>query len=187
MNSTPVTLPLASVTTRTGPAWKIATAPSSIASWISSAAGMSFMSRRYTSVTSAAPCRTDVLVQSMEVKPPPITTTRDPAWPGYSRPSVAVRRSMYVVYSLFDSIGRDSKRASASSRSASSHSGSASASERARRLASSVKVRVRSVGAWRGVRDCRGARATPAGDVGAASSAGVVIRATPPSRASRGG
>ena len=28
----------------------------------------------------------------MEVKPPPTTTTREPSWPGYVRPSVAVRR-----------------------------------------------------------------------------------------------
>ena len=46
MNSQPVTLPLASVMTRVGPAWKIAVTPSSIASWTSFAAGMSFMSRR---------------------------------------------------------------------------------------------------------------------------------------------
>ena len=47
MNSIPVTLPvLSSVMTRVGPAWKIAWTPSSIASWTSSAAGMSFMSRR---------------------------------------------------------------------------------------------------------------------------------------------
>ena len=46
MNSTPVTLPFLSVTTRTGPAWKMAVTPSSIASWTSFAAGMSFMSRR---------------------------------------------------------------------------------------------------------------------------------------------
>ena len=35
MNSTPVTAPFASVTTRTGPAWKMAVTPSSIASWTS--------------------------------------------------------------------------------------------------------------------------------------------------------
>ena len=35
MNSTPVTLPASSVTTRTGPAWKMAVTPSSIASWTS--------------------------------------------------------------------------------------------------------------------------------------------------------
>ena len=35
MNSTPVTLPFLSVTTRTGPAWKMAVTPSSIASWTS--------------------------------------------------------------------------------------------------------------------------------------------------------
>ena len=47
MNSTPLTLPLfPSVRTRTGPAWKMAVAPSSIASWTSLDAGMSFMSRR---------------------------------------------------------------------------------------------------------------------------------------------
>ena len=46
MNSTPVTLPLSSVMTRVGPAWKIVWTPSSIASWTSFAAGMSFMSRR---------------------------------------------------------------------------------------------------------------------------------------------
>ena len=46
MNSKPVTLPFASVMTRVGPAWKIAVTPSSIASWTSFAAGMSFMSRR---------------------------------------------------------------------------------------------------------------------------------------------
>ena len=46
MNSQPVTLPLSSVMTRVGPAWKIAVTPSSIASWTSFAAGMSFMSRR---------------------------------------------------------------------------------------------------------------------------------------------
>ena len=46
MNSTPVTLPALSVTTRTGPAWKMAVTPSSMASWTSFAAGMSFMSRR---------------------------------------------------------------------------------------------------------------------------------------------
>ena len=47
MNSTPVTLPVfSSVMTRVGPAWKMAVTPSSIASWTSSAAGMSFMSRR---------------------------------------------------------------------------------------------------------------------------------------------
>jgi hypothetical protein len=40
-------------------------------------------------------------VQSIEVKPPPMTTTRLPLWPGYSRPSVAVLRysrpSMHAV------------------------------------------------------------------------------------------
>ena len=46
MNSTPVTLPFSSVMTRIGPAWKMAVTPSSIASWTSLAAGMSFMSRR---------------------------------------------------------------------------------------------------------------------------------------------
>ena len=46
MNSTPVTAPFLFVTTRTGPAWKMAVTPSSIASWTSFAAGMSFMSRR---------------------------------------------------------------------------------------------------------------------------------------------
>ena len=47
MNSIPVTLPVfLSVTTRVGPAWKMAVTPSSIASWTSPAAGMSFMSRR---------------------------------------------------------------------------------------------------------------------------------------------
>jgi hypothetical protein len=46
MNSQPVTLPLASVMTLVGPAWKIVWTPSSIASWTSFAAGMSFMSRR---------------------------------------------------------------------------------------------------------------------------------------------
>ena len=46
MNSTPVTLPPSSVMTRTGPAWKMAVTPSSIASWTSFDAGMSFMSRR---------------------------------------------------------------------------------------------------------------------------------------------
>ena len=46
MNSTPVTLPFRSVMTRTGPAWKMAVTPSSIASWTSFDAGMSFMSRR---------------------------------------------------------------------------------------------------------------------------------------------
>ena len=46
MNSTPVTAPFASVMTRTGPAWKMAVTPSSIASWTSFDAGMSFMSRR---------------------------------------------------------------------------------------------------------------------------------------------
>ena len=45
-NSTPVTLLLASVTTRVGAAWKMARAPSSSISWTSFAAGMSFMSRR---------------------------------------------------------------------------------------------------------------------------------------------
>ena len=93
MNSTPVTLPVvSSVMTRIGPAWKIAVTPSSMASWTSSAAGMSFMSRRYTSVTSPAPWRTDVREQSIDVNPPPMTTTRLPAWSGYGRPSVAVRR-----------------------------------------------------------------------------------------------
>ena len=79
MNSTPVTLPALSVTTRIGPAWKMVLTPSSIASCTSLAAGMSFMSRRYTSVTSAAPWRTEVREQSMEVNPPPMTTTRLPA------------------------------------------------------------------------------------------------------------
>jgi hypothetical protein len=46
MNSTPVTLLSLSAITLTGPAWKIAVTPSSIASWTSFAAGMSFMSRR---------------------------------------------------------------------------------------------------------------------------------------------
>ena len=46
MNSTPVTLLSLSVMTRVGPAWKIAVTPSSIASWTSFEAGMSFMSRR---------------------------------------------------------------------------------------------------------------------------------------------
>ena len=46
MNSTPVTFLLLSVMTRTGPAWKMAVTPSSIASWTSLEAGMSFMSRR---------------------------------------------------------------------------------------------------------------------------------------------
>ncbi len=47
MNSTPVTLPLvSSMMTRVGPAWKMAWTPSSIASWTSPEAGMSFMSRR---------------------------------------------------------------------------------------------------------------------------------------------
>ena len=46
MNSTPVTVPASFATTRTGPAWKMAVTPSSIASWTSSDAGMSFMSRR---------------------------------------------------------------------------------------------------------------------------------------------
>ncbi len=45
-NSTPVTVPDASVTTRVGEAWKMARAPSSSISWTSLAAGMSFMSRR---------------------------------------------------------------------------------------------------------------------------------------------
>ena len=45
-NSTPVTLSCLSVTTRVGAAWKMARAPSSMASWTSFAAGMSFMSRR---------------------------------------------------------------------------------------------------------------------------------------------
>jgi hypothetical protein len=81
-NSTPMTLPASSVTMRVGAAWKIARAPSSSISWTSLAAGMSFMSRRYTSVTSAAPCRIEVREQSIEVKPPPMTTTRVPSWPG---------------------------------------------------------------------------------------------------------
>ncbi len=47
MNSTPETFPVVSSTrTRVGPAWKIVVTPSSIASWTSLAAGMSFMSRR---------------------------------------------------------------------------------------------------------------------------------------------
>ena len=47
MNSMPVTLPVfSSVMTRVGPAWKMAVTPSSMASWTSFAAGMSFMSRR---------------------------------------------------------------------------------------------------------------------------------------------
>jgi hypothetical protein len=47
MNSMPVTLPVAgSLITRVGPAWKIVVTPSSMASWTSLAAGMSFMSRR---------------------------------------------------------------------------------------------------------------------------------------------
>ncbi len=47
MNSMPVTFPLAaSLRTRVGPAWKMVVTPSSIASWTSLAAGMSFMSRR---------------------------------------------------------------------------------------------------------------------------------------------
>ncbi len=45
-NSTPVTLLLSSVTIRVGAAWKMTRAPSSMASWTSSAAGMSFRSRR---------------------------------------------------------------------------------------------------------------------------------------------
>ena len=45
-NSMPVTLLASSVTTRVGAAWKMARAPSSIISWTSFAAGMSFMSRR---------------------------------------------------------------------------------------------------------------------------------------------
>ena len=45
-NSTPVTRPRASVTIRTGAAWKMTVAPSSIASWTSSWEGMSFRSRR---------------------------------------------------------------------------------------------------------------------------------------------
>ena len=75
-------LAAASVTTRVGAAWKMARAPSSSISWTSLAAGMSFMSRRYTRVTSAAPWRTEVREQSIEVKPPPMTTTRVPSWPG---------------------------------------------------------------------------------------------------------
>jgi len=47
MNSTPLTFPVfSSVRIRVGPAWKMAVAPSSIASWTSFDAGMSFMSRR---------------------------------------------------------------------------------------------------------------------------------------------
>ncbi len=47
MNSMPVTLPVfSSVMTRVGPAWKMAVTPSSMASWTSLDAGMSFMSRR---------------------------------------------------------------------------------------------------------------------------------------------
>ena len=47
MNSTPVTLPVFSSTMiRVGAAWKMAWTPSSIASWTSFEAGMSFMSRR---------------------------------------------------------------------------------------------------------------------------------------------
>ncbi len=47
MNSIPVSLPVfSSVITRVGPAWKMAVTPSSMASWTSFAAGMSFMSRR---------------------------------------------------------------------------------------------------------------------------------------------
>ena len=47
MNSMPVTLPVfSSVITRVGPAWKMAVTPSSMASWTSLQAGMSFMSRR---------------------------------------------------------------------------------------------------------------------------------------------
>ena len=46
MNSMPETLPASSTMTRVGPAWKMAVTPSSIASWTSLAAGMSFMSRR---------------------------------------------------------------------------------------------------------------------------------------------
>ncbi len=45
-NSTPVTLFLSSVTIRTGAAWKMRRAPSSMASCASSAAGMSLRSRR---------------------------------------------------------------------------------------------------------------------------------------------
>ena len=46
MNSTPSTLPSSSLSTRVGPAWKMAVTPSSIDSWTSVDAGMSFMSRR---------------------------------------------------------------------------------------------------------------------------------------------
>jgi hypothetical protein len=47
MNSMPVVLPVvSSLMTRVGPAWKMAVTPSSMASWTSDAAGMSFMSRR---------------------------------------------------------------------------------------------------------------------------------------------
>ena len=45
-NSTPVTLLFSSVTIRVGAAWKMTRAPSSMASCTSSAAGMSFRSRR---------------------------------------------------------------------------------------------------------------------------------------------
>ncbi len=46
MNSIPSTLPSAPLRTRVGPAWKIVVTPSSMASWTSEDAGMSFMSRR---------------------------------------------------------------------------------------------------------------------------------------------
>ena len=83
MNSMPVVFPVtSSLITRVGPAWKMVVTPSSMASWTSDAAGMSFMSRRYTSVTSPAPWRTEVRTQSIAVKPPPTTTTRVPSWPG---------------------------------------------------------------------------------------------------------
>ncbi len=45
-NSTPVTVLRSSVMTRVGAAWKMARAPSSIASWTSLEADISFMSRR---------------------------------------------------------------------------------------------------------------------------------------------
>ncbi len=42
----PVVLPVSSLITRVGPAWKMVVTPSSMASWTSLDAGMSFMSRR---------------------------------------------------------------------------------------------------------------------------------------------
>ena len=44
MNSIPSTLPSAPLMTRVGPAWKMVVTPSSMASWTSLLAGMSFMS-----------------------------------------------------------------------------------------------------------------------------------------------